>query len=440
MIASNTQRPTGRPFEHLNFGSAPVKGFDQVGVPTSRLEGGRFHNPEVIPARVRRIDLNDDLGPAVAIDVADADGSTGVRQAGAVKIRLKRIAGRRHVVPVSRCGIEFHDPEIITARVRRIDLNDDLGPAVAIDVADADRSTGVRQAGAVEIRLKRMTRDRRQVLPVSRRGVEFHDPEIIAARVRRIDLHNHFGPAVPVDVADADRSTRVRQAGAVEISFEGMARDRRHVLPVSRRRVEFHDPEIIAARVRRIDLNDDLGPAVPVDVADADRSTGVRQAGAVEIRLKRMTRDRRQVPPASRRGVKFHDPEIVAARVRRIDLNDDLGPAVAVDVADADRSTGVGQAGTVEISFEGMTRDRRQVLPVRGAKRSGVEFHDPEIVTARVRRIDLNDDLGPAVAIDVADADRSTGVRQAGAVEIRLEEDRRSATGAASFPPRDRIS
>ena len=85
MIASNTQRPTGRPFEHLNFGSAPVKGFDQVGVPTSRLEGGRFHNPEVIPARVRRIDLNDDLGPAVAIDVADADGSTGVRQAGAVK-------------------------------------------------------------------------------------------------------------------------------------------------------------------------------------------------------------------------------------------------------------------------------------------------------------------------------------------------------------------
>ena len=71
----------------------------------------------------------------------------------------------RQVPPASRCGVEFHDPEIVAARVRRIDLNDDLGPAVAIDVADADRSTGVRQVGAVEIRLQRMTRDRRQVLP-----------------------------------------------------------------------------------------------------------------------------------------------------------------------------------------------------------------------------------------------------------------------------------
>src|SRR2546421_12915848 len=62
-----------------------------------------------------------------------------------------------------RSGVEFHHPEIVAARTVRVDLNDDLGAAVAIDVADADRSTGVRQAGAVEIRLQRVSRNRRQV-------------------------------------------------------------------------------------------------------------------------------------------------------------------------------------------------------------------------------------------------------------------------------------
>ena len=69
-------------------------------------------------------------------------------------------------------------------------------------------------------------------------------------------------------------------------------REWRSVLCAKRRGVEFHHPEIVAARVRRIDLNDDLGAAVAVDVADADRSTGVRQAGTVEVRLQRMTWDR----------------------------------------------------------------------------------------------------------------------------------------------------
>jgi hypothetical protein len=60
----------------------------------------------------------------------------------------------------------------------------------------------------------------------------------------------------------------------------------------------------------------------------------------------------------------------------------DLGPAVTVDVADADRSTGVRQTGAVEIRLQRMTRDWRQMLPMRGAKRGGFEFHHPEIVAA----------------------------------------------------------
>ena len=249
------------------------------------LMGRPFHGPEIVAAGVRRIDLNDDLGLAVTVDVADADRSTGVRQAGAVEIRLQRIAGRRQDAPASRGAVEFHHPEIIATRIRRIDLYDHLRAAVVVDVADADRSTGVGQARTVKIRLQRMTRDWRQVLPASRRGVEFHHPEIVAARVRRIDLNDDLGPAVTVDVADADRSTGVRQTGAVEIRLQRMPGDWRQVLPASRRRVEFHHPEIVAARVRRIDLNNDLIPAVTIDVTDGDRSTGVGQARTVEIRL-----------------------------------------------------------------------------------------------------------------------------------------------------------
>jgi hypothetical protein len=70
------------------------------------------------------------------------------------------------VLPVSRDGVEFHDPEIVGARVPCIDLNNDLGLSVAIDVADANRSTAVRQTGAVEICLQSMTWDRRQLLPI----------------------------------------------------------------------------------------------------------------------------------------------------------------------------------------------------------------------------------------------------------------------------------
>src|SRR5260370_889177 len=153
--------------------------------------------------------------------------------------------------------------------------------------------------------------------------------------------------------------------------------------PASRAWVEFHHPKIIPARTRCIDLYDHFRASVDVDVADADRSTGVGQARTVEIRLQRMTRDWRQVLPASRRGVEFHHPQILAARARRIDRNDVLLPAVAVDVADADRSTGVRQTGAVEILLQRMPGDWRHMLPVRGASRRGVEFHHPEIVAAR---------------------------------------------------------
>src|SRR3954453_791611 len=89
-------------------------------------------------------------------------------------------------------------------RLRSPDFHLLVSDGAAVDVADADRSTRVRQTGAIEIRLQLMTRDWRQVLPASRRGVEFHCPEIVAARARRIDLNDDFGPAVTVNVADAD--------------------------------------------------------------------------------------------------------------------------------------------------------------------------------------------------------------------------------------------
>ena len=181
---------------------------------------------------------------------------------------------------------------------------------------------------------------------------------------RCIDLYDHFRAAVPIDIADAtDRPPFGRPEQSKSACRASPVGDR--CRPTSRGWSRISSPRSHCRPIRRIDLDHDLGPAVAVDVADADRSAGVRQARTVEIRLQRVTRDRRQVPPATRGGVEFHHPEIVAARMRRIDLNNDLGPAVTVDVADADRSTGVRQTGAVEIRLQRMTRDWRQMLPVR---------------------------------------------------------------------------
>ena len=68
------------------------------------------------------------------------------------------------MLPASRSGVEFHHPEVVAARVRRIDLNDDFGRP-SPSTSPTERFAGVRQAGTVEIRLQRMARDRRQVLP-----------------------------------------------------------------------------------------------------------------------------------------------------------------------------------------------------------------------------------------------------------------------------------
>jgi hypothetical protein len=149
-IASNTRRGC---FVYRDLGTTPAKGFGLIDVPTRRLVP--FHDPKIIPARPRRIDLYDHFRASVTVDIADAERSTAVRQAGTLDIRLKGISGRRKVRPASRSWGEFHHPKVIPTRIRCIDLNDDLGAAVAIDVADADRATGVRQAGPVESPLLR---------------------------------------------------------------------------------------------------------------------------------------------------------------------------------------------------------------------------------------------------------------------------------------------
>src|ERR1700751_4958867 len=126
------------------------------------------------------------------------------------------------MTPTSSAGVEFHDPKIISGRECCIDLNDDLSPAITVDVTHADRSPSVWQARAVEIRLQCMTWNGRQVLPASRSRVELHDPKIIAARVRRIDLDDDFGSAVAVDIADVDRSTGIREPRTVKICLQCM--------------------------------------------------------------------------------------------------------------------------------------------------------------------------------------------------------------------------
>ena len=72
---------------YRDLGTTPAKGFGLIDAPTRRLVP--FHDPKIIPARARRIDLNDHFCASVTVDIVDPDRATGVRQAGTVEVRLQ---------------------------------------------------------------------------------------------------------------------------------------------------------------------------------------------------------------------------------------------------------------------------------------------------------------------------------------------------------------
>src|SRR5476649_1038321 len=120
-----------------------------------------------------------------------------------------------------------------------------------------------------------------------------------------------------------------------------MARDLRQVAPRSRSGIELHHPEIVAARSGSVDLDDHLGAPIAVNVAGRDRTGSVAQTRAVEVRLKWMARDLRQVAPRSRSGIELHHPEIVASRSGSVDLDDDFGASIIVHIGDRHRARSI---------------------------------------------------------------------------------------------------
>ena len=102
--------------------------------------------------------------------------------------------------------------------------------------------------------------------------LQAHDPEIVASRSGRVDLHDHFSPAIAVNIAHSDRAGAVAQPRAVEVGLERVAPDRRHVGPLLGSRIEFHDPEIVAARSGGVDLDNHLGEPPSTSAALTERA------------------------------------------------------------------------------------------------------------------------------------------------------------------------
>ena len=76
MIASNTRTLSGPRFMCRDLGKVGAKDFSLVGVSdwnAGRREEFELHDPKIISAGVRCVDLNDNLGLAVAVNVPDAD-------------------------------------------------------------------------------------------------------------------------------------------------------------------------------------------------------------------------------------------------------------------------------------------------------------------------------------------------------------------------------
>src|SRR5215213_1726136 len=74
-----------------------------------------------------------------------------------------------------------------------------------------------------------------------------HDPEIVAIRSGRVGCDDQLGTAVVVEVASYHELGWELTPAAVDVGIHCVVRDRRHVLPHARCRIELQDPEIVAA-------------------------------------------------------------------------------------------------------------------------------------------------------------------------------------------------
>src|ERR1700722_6254583 len=119
--------------------------------------------------------------------------------------------------PCSRGRIKFHDPEVVASRMCRVDLQHHLGQTIAIDIACNKPTRRIGEARAIEIRLQGMSRNRREMNPIECAGFKLHDPKVIAAGVSSVDLRNHLGAAVSIDVRDSKSAYRIAESRAIEV-------------------------------------------------------------------------------------------------------------------------------------------------------------------------------------------------------------------------------
>ena len=117
-------------------------------------------------------------------------------------------------------------------------------------------------------------------------------PKIVAARSAGVWCDHKLGAPVSIEIGHDREFRRILGAATVDIRLQGMVRDRRHMLPASRGQIPFHDPKIVD-RPRRI------------------------AARPICYRI---------------RSRQIHSPEVVAPRSRRLDLKNQFGAAVPVDI------------------------------------------------------------------------------------------------------------
>ena len=306
--------------------------------------------------------------PAVAVDVGDRDAAAGHRAA------RQRDAGG-HALPAGGAGL----PVQVGQRRTAVDGGDDVGPAVAVEVADRDaahvragRHRDAAVGGGVE--------------PAPRDGAVggLHQAEVDVDLVGggAVAGHEHVERPVVVQVDEGHRAgLRAAERGARGVAVPGARGG-----PL----VQEH----LGGGAGPGPADDEVGEAVAVHVTGRER--GGERGG-------QRHRRRREAGPGGGGDVADGggDQAAVAQHPGGRADHDDVEPAVVVHVDQGDGPGPAGQRGQGQRRGGGHRRVADGVRCTGGARRDAAALHG---VGAAVRRTD--EQVGAAVVVDVAGRQR----------------------------------
>ena len=393
---------------------------DDIAAPCTGASGG-----------VTQVGAHHQVGQAVAVDIAGCGHADAAAIAGALPVDDKAAAAVGHRTEVHRRRARLAEHQVAAtcigacAGITRLGTHNQVGQAVAVDITGTGYApTAVVAAGATVDHEAARACGHHAELHGCTAALAEHDiaaPRVgtgCGVAVGRAD--DQVGQAVAVDIAGTSHTPAAVVTGTLPIDDKA-ARPAGHRAEVDGRARRGAKHHVAAARIgpgrgARVAVrsaHNQVGQAVTVDVACAGHAVTalVQGALAVEDKAARSCGHRTELDRCAAAFAKDHiaAPGIdTGGRIAQVGADDQIGQAVAIDIARTRNAGAAGIAGALAVDHKA-TRARCHGAELDGgaaglAKHhitaSGIGAHG----RARVAPKGANNQVSQTIAIDIARA------------------------------------